>query len=119
MSSISEREEVEYLRRNKPEPVHIDQRDYERCVNCGHIIGWHFKSSTQCEHRPGIGEGRDCQCRAALCESEAEAIKNYIAANKNVRYIMYMTGLRRKVINEYTEGILHLWHNKERWVQKR
>jgi hypothetical protein len=97
----------------------IPQRDYEKCVNCGHIIGWHYGSATQCEHRPGIGEPRDCGCRAAVCAEEAEAIKEHIAKNKNVRYIMHMTGLKRDAINAYTEGVLQLWHNKERWVQKR
>lgn len=100
------------------EPVRITQRDYERCVCCGHIIGWHYRSRERCEHTPGIGEKGDCQCQTAICRAEAEAIEQHVADGQDIKYIKYMTGVPRAAIKEYVTRKLDMKHNGERWVKR-
>lgn len=101
-----------------PKPIVIAQREYEKCVCCGHIIGWHFRASEKCEHVPGIGEAGDCGCTTAVCQAEADAIREFIATNRDVKYMKYMTGLKTKVIEEFAARKLRMYHNGERWIPR-
>lgn len=101
------------------QPLTVDERDHQRCITCGHVCGWHLKSFGQCEHRPGIGEQRDCQCRVAIVQSEHDMIVELIAENRTLKYMAYMTGMPRGPIELYIKERLRQHFNGERWVPYR